>query len=129
MDRCWNGQVLEWTGPGMDRPWNGQVLEWTGPGMDRCWNGQVLEWTGAAQGLEVEPGPVSDPFGGDGMDVALTQDQVVLALHLDLEAVLRVEQHLIAGLDGAHVGARRYDFCPGETARDLGRRRYQDAGL
>ena len=49
-----------------------------------------------AAGLEVEPGPVSDPFGGDGMYVALPQDQVVLSLHLDLEAVLRVEQHLVA---------------------------------
>ena len=41
------------------------------------------------------------------MDVPLAQDHVLLALHLDLEAVLGVEQHLVARLHRPHVRARR----------------------
>src|SRR5438874_2463230 len=61
------------------------------------------------------------------MDVALAKDEVLLASHLDLIAVLGIEQHAVAGFDPAHVRADGNDFCPDQALRQLGRGRDQDA--
>ena len=53
-----------------------------------------------------------EALGGDGVDVALAQDDVVLAPDLDLVAVLGVEQHLVARLHGPHVRADADDLGP-----------------
>ncbi len=39
------------------------------------------------------------------MDVALAQDDELLAVHLDVELVVGAEQHPVGDLDGAHVVA------------------------
>ena len=48
------------------------------------------------------------------MHVALTQDDVVLAAHLDLIAILGAEQHLIALFHRPHVGTHGNDLGPHE---------------
>ena len=68
-----------------------------------------------------------DPFGGDGVQVALAQHDVVLALDLDLVAVVGAEQHLVADLGAAHVLAERHDLAPHEPLGHLGRGRDEDA--
>ena len=60
------------------------------------------------------------------MDVPFPQDAVLVALDLDLEAVLGVEQHVVAHLDRPHVGADGHRLGPEQPAGDLGRRRDQD---
>ena len=60
------------------------------------------------------------------MDIALTQDDVVVAAHLDLVAILRVEQDLIAGFHRADVGADGDDLGPDESLADVGGGRDED---
>ena len=57
------------------------------------------------------------------------KDQVVLALDLDLEPVLGVEQHLVTCLYGPYVRAGGDYLGPCEAARDLRGGGYQDAGF
>ena len=61
------------------------------------------------------------------MNVTLAQHDVVGSVHLDLVAIFRVEQHLIAGFDVANVRADCDDSGPGEALADLGSCRDQDA--
>ena len=61
------------------------------------------------------------------MDVALAQDEVVVAADLDLVAVLGVEQHLVADLDGAHVRADGDDLGPRQPLGHLRGGRDEDA--
>ena len=61
--------------------------------------------------------PPSIRVAADGVDVPLAQDHVLLALDLDLEAVLGVEQHGVADLDRPHVGPDGHRLGPGEAAR------------
>ena len=61
------------------------------------------------------------------MNIALTQDHVIVAPHLDLIAILRVEQHLITGFHRSHVGTYGDDFGPDQPFAHLGGRRDEDA--
>lgn len=61
------------------------------------------------------------------MDVALAQDDVVGAPHLNLVAVLGVEEHLVAGLHVPHIRPSGHDLGPGEAPPDLGGGGDQDA--
>ncbi len=61
------------------------------------------------------------------MNVALAQHDVVGSVHLDLVAVLRVEQHLITSFDVPNVRTDCDDPGPGEALADLGSGRDQDA--
>jgi len=77
---------------------------------------------------EVEAGAAFlETLGSDGVDVALAQDDVVVAPDLDLVAVLGVEEDLIAGLERADVGAGGDDLGSGQPLGHLGRGRDQDA--
>ena len=68
-----------------------------------------------------------EALGGDRVDVALAQDEVVGAPHLDLVAVLGVEQHLVAHLHGPHVGPDGHDLAPRQALAHLGGGRDEDA--
>ncbi len=76
---------------------------------------------------EVEPGPTVHTFGGNRVNVAFSQQDVVVALNLDLVAILRAEQNLVAGLDVAHMGTGGDDFGPDEPLAHLGGRRNEDS--
>ncbi len=52
---------------------------------------------------QIEAGVSFDAFGGHGVDVTFSEDEVVVASHLDLVAVFGVEQHLVADFDAADV--------------------------
>ena len=78
---------------------------------------------------QVQPGRGLDALGGDGVQVALAQHDVVRALHLDLVAVLGAEQHEVADLGGAHVLAEGDDLGPHQPLGHLRRRRDEDAAL
>src|SRR4051794_39496744 len=57
---------------------------------------------------EIQAGlAVLDTSGRDGVDVALAEQDVVLAVQLDLATVLRIEEDAVAQLDLAHVGTGR----------------------
>ena len=58
--------------------------------------------------------PSFEAFGGDGVDVALAEDDVVVAADLDLVAVLGVEQHLVAGSIVRTFGPDGHDLGPGQ---------------
>ena len=62
------------------------------------WSAGSGRWTVSVgrSGSEVEAGAAVEAGGGHGVDVPLPQDHVLLALDLDLEAVLRVEQDVVA---------------------------------
>ena len=70
---------------------------------------------------EVEAGRFLDALGGDGVHVALAQDDQVLAVHLDLVLVLGGEEHLVADLDLPHVRRRRPGPRPRPAAWPPGR--------
>lgn len=79
-------------------------------------------------GLEVEArGGIVEALCGDGVDVALSQDDVVASADLDFVTILRVEQHPIVELHRTHRGASRYHEAPREPFADLRRCRNQDA--
>src|SRR5215207_3784617 len=67
----------------------------------RCYGGRSA--TASEMASEIEAGGSLDPFGGDGVDVALAQDNVLVAAHLDLVAVVGREQDLVTDLHAAHV--------------------------
>lgn len=80
------------------------------------------------RGSEVETGgALVESFGGNRVDIALAQHDVVGAVHLDLIAVFRIEQHLIARFDVADIGTGRNDLGPGQALPDLCRGRDEDA--
>ena len=54
------------------------------------------------------------------MDIAFAQDHIVVAPHLDLVAILGVEQHLIPRLHRPDIGAHGHDLGPDETLAHLG---------
>src|SRR3954464_15264921 len=76
---------------------------------------------------EVEAGRFLDALGGDGVHVALAQDDQVLAVHLDLVLVLGREEHLVADLDLPAVGPHAAGLAPHQPLRHLRGRRDQDA--
>jgi hypothetical protein len=79
-------------------------------------------------GSEIEAGRrLTEAAGGHGVHIALAQDDVVVAADLDLVAVLRVEQHVVAGLHGPDVRADGNDLGPRQTLGHLRRRRDEDA--
>ena len=61
---------------------------------------------GPSPASQVEAGLAGRPLGRDRVDVALAQDQVLVAADLDLEAGVGREQHVVAVLDVAHRRAR-----------------------
>jgi uncharacterized protein len=76
---------------------------------------------------EVEPGTaLGQPIRSYSVDVALAQDDVVLAPDLDLVAILGVEEHPIAGLHVAHVRPHGHDFSPHQPFAHLGSGRNED---
>src|SRR3981189_21605 len=78
---------------------------------------------------EVEAGAPVDSLRGHRVDVTLTQDHVLLALDLDLEPVLRVEEDLVPDLDRADVRTHGPRLGPRQAPGYLRRGRNQDAGL
>ena len=54
------------------------------------------------------------------MDVALAQDHIFLALELDLETILRIEEHLISDLDRSNVRADGHRLSPRQSLGHLG---------
>ena len=60
------------------------------------------------------------------MHVALTQDHVIVALDLDLVAILGAEQHLIARFHRTNVGTHGHDLGPHQSLVHLGGGRDQD---
>ena len=60
------------------------------------------------------------------MDVALSEDDVIVALDLDLVTVLWTEQHLIAGFHRSDVGTHGHDLGPHEALVQLRRGRDED---
>ena len=70
---------------------------------------------------------IVESFGGNCVDIALAQHDVVGAVHLDLIAVFRIEQHLVASFDVADIGTGRNDLGPGQALPDLCRGRAEDA--
>src|SRR4051812_47919237 len=69
------------------------------------WSGDasILTPVGMRPTLEIEACAGFDPFGGHGVQIALAQHDVVLALDLDLVAVVGAEQHAVTRLGAAHV--------------------------
>ncbi len=77
---------------------------------------------------EVETGAAfGQTLSGDRMDVTFTQDDVIVAPHFDLVAVLRVEQDLITRLHGPHVRAHSDDLGPYEALANLSSRGNENA--
>src|SRR3984893_11675455 len=76
---------------------------------------------------EVQAGLALGALGRDRVHVALTEDQVVLALDLRLEAAVGREQHLVTVLDVAHGRPDLHDLGPDESPADVGGGRDQDA--
>ncbi len=70
---------------------------------------------------------VVQSFRSHGVDISLTEDDVIAAPDLDFVAILGVEQHPIVELHRAHVGADRNDLSPREAFAHLGRGRNQDS--
>ena len=68
---------------------------------------QAAKALAATDGLEVEAGLAVVAHRRHRVDVALAQDEVLLAPDLDLEAGVGCEEHLVALLDVAHRRARR----------------------
>src|SRR3954453_14634760 len=79
-----------------------------------------------AWALEIQAGGFLDALGGDGVHVALAQDDQVLAVHLDLVLVLRGEEHLVAHLDLPGVRPDAARLAPPQPLGDLRGGRYQD---
>ena len=78
--------------------------------------------------LQVETGAFGvEPLRRHGVDVALAQDDVVLAPDLDLVSVLGAEQHTIGHFHRAHVRTDRDHLGPGEALAELRSRRDEDA--
>src|SRR5690349_14170100 len=84
--------------------------------------------TSILRALEVEAGLAAGTLGGDGVDVALTQDEVLVAADLDLEPGIGGEQHAVAGLEVAHRGAHLHDLGPDQPPVHVGGGRDQDPG-
>jgi hypothetical protein len=70
--------------------------------------------------------PILESFGRNGVKITFPEQHVVLASHLDLGSVLRVEQHSIFWLDRPDIGTHRHDLAPSESPPDCDRRRNQD---
>lgn len=76
---------------------------------------------------EVEPGGAFiETFCCDRVNVALPQNDVVGASDLNLIAIVRVEEHLVARFHAADVGTRGNNFGPREALADLGGSRNQN---
>src|SRR3546814_13692300 len=79
------------------------------------------------QDLQVQPGAaLFEALGGHRMHVPFTQDDVLGTPDLDLIAVLGVEQHPVAELHVADVGAGGHDPGPGQPLAHLCRGRAED---
>src|SRR3954454_13878260 len=71
--------------------------------------------TGDGTALEVQAGLAFVARGGVGVDVALTEDEVLVAADLDLVSGIGREQDAVALFDVAHGGAHRDDLGPDEA--------------
>src|SRR5690606_38644553 len=69
--------------------------------------------------LQIQARPVLCPFTGHGVDVAFPHHEVRIALDLDLQLFLGVEQHSVAHLDVTYVVTHSQDIAPGQPSRDL----------
>src|SRR6478736_6195043 len=78
--------------------------------------------------LQVKPRPATGALTGHRLQVSLSQHQIRLAGNLDLELVLRTEQHPVTELDRAHVLPDAGDLAPDQTFGNLRGRRNQDPG-
>src|SRR5712664_3880762 len=94
---------------------------WCVRGPSAAWCVRVPSAGWLPSGSEVEAGAPVDPLRGHGVNVPLAQDDVLLALHLDLEPVLRVEEHLVPDLDRADVWSDGHRLGPGQAPGHLGR--------
>ena len=92
-------------------------------------SGSVVRIRASSSGArsEVEAGTAVEAGGSHGMDVTLTQDDVLLALYFDLEPIFGIEQDVVAHLYRTYVGPNRDRFCPVEATGHLCRGRNQDA--
>src|SRR5580692_1298471 len=122
--RPWSTRCRRWRparspAPGR-RPWRSRPR----PPAPRRWSGVPLRvpWRS-----KVEPRAAVVAGRSDGMNVALAQNHVLLAVHLDLESVLGVEQDGVADLDRPHVRANGDRLGPGEAPADLRGGRDEDA--
>lgn len=77
---------------------------------------------------EVEAGPTIDPLRGYGVDVPLSQNDVLVTLHLDFEPVFRVEEHLVPHLDRTDMRPDSHGFSPRQPPGHLCGGRDQDPG-
>src|SRR5918994_7338590 len=79
--------------------------------------------------LEVEAGlAVPEPLRCDGVQIALAEQDVVVASDLDLGPVRRVEQNAVPDLDGADIAAYGDHPGPGEPPANGGGGWDDDAG-
>ncbi len=63
---------------------------------------------------------VVQTLSGDGVDVTLTQDDVVGSSNLDLVSVLRIVEDPVFELHGSHVGTNSNHGGPSQAFADLG---------
>jgi hypothetical protein len=79
--------------------------------------------------LEVETGSVGlDPARRDRVDVTFAQQDVRVAMQVDLGALLRVEKYAIADRNRPYVRSDGNRLGPGEPPTDRRGRRDEDAG-
>jgi len=79
-------------------------------------------------GLKVEPGALGiQTLGGHRVDIALAQDDVIIAADLNLVAILGAEQHSVTDLHRPDVGAQADHLRPGEALAHLRGSRNEDA--
>src|SRR5689334_906816 len=93
------------------------VTSATLPSSRKAFSGSITACSSV--GSEVEAGPALGALGGHRVDVALAQDQVLVAVDLDLVAAVGREEHLVAGLDVAHRRADLHDLRPAEALADV----------
>src|SRR5438270_1182671 len=72
------------------------------------------------QPSQIQPCGSLTALRGHGVDVALAEDEVLVAPDLDLVAALRREQHPVVGLHVADRGAEGDDIAPYEPPVDVG---------
>jgi hypothetical protein len=69
---------------------------------------------------QIEAGARVHAIGRHRVDIALAEDDELLALDLHLQTVLRIEENFVAHLDASDMGPDGDGLGPGEASRDLG---------